>query len=138
MSIEYLAGLIDGEGCLLLQTSNGGSTHGIAVVVSMCGPKVHTAMLCHRPNACYTLKKTTGHQRFETVWYGPNAARLLEELLPYLILKHEQAILLLQYEYTRQWARDKFGKTAKLPTLAHIGAVAKIRCSELKAEGYVS
>ena len=138
MSIEYLAGLVDGEGCLLLQSNNGGTSHGIAVVIAMCGPKIHKEILRHTPSAQYILKKGTGYRRIESVWYGANAARILEELLPHLILKYDQACLLLQYEYTRQWARDRFGKTTKLPKLSEIGVAAKIRCSEQKAEGYVS
>jgi LAGLIDADG-like domain len=114
VSIEYIAGLFDGEGCVTWQSRNSKNNYSPV-------PYCKIQMTDHEVLECVylTLKKhnvgtymkvmfppssqkSNRQPQTHLVWAGALRTRaLLELLLPYLITKRKQAILLLTYIYSR-------------------------------------
>lgn len=99
ISFEYLSGLIDGEGCLYVSKYGKSETYAIRVDVGMSN-KAHPLL--------YALKKQFGGSvnvcRKETAKWdgsmkwsiqGKQCAVMLENCIDYMILKENQAGLLL-------------------------------------------
>jgi hypothetical protein len=101
LSLEYLAGLVDGEGCIRLHPSNKGKYRKyyprlqvtntykpiLDMLVDQYGGAVHSDTKSRKEN--WKVK----HDWRIT---GDKARELLNQLLPYLIIKKEKAIEVLQ------------------------------------------
>ena len=102
--IAYLAGFIDGEGCFKIN-----KTQGASLEITQCNleilQKLKSTFKIGRVRKCIR-QKPIHKQRWIWAISGKNDLEpLLTELLPYLIIKREQARLLL--EYLRTFSRYK-------------------------------
>lgn len=87
----YLAGIIDGEGCIGIFYANG--TYQARVTVQMQNPEAVMLLQGHYPNG-----KVSFANGAWTVTYSHNKAyELLEEIKEYLIVKHAQAKVVLSF-----------------------------------------
>lgn len=107
----YLAGIIDGEGCLSIRkTKNkskavGGYTdyYKSWMEVGMCHKPVIDFLYKHFGGRCHMYhQKPSGFHVYKPVFYwvvvGKNIRPILERVLPYLIEKKEQAEYLLLFD----------------------------------------
>lgn len=139
LSNEYLAGLIDGEGCISFSCKHKASgVTGIRVDIGLCGSSMIQPLSNYIPTPTIRLSKReypkNNIMRYR--WGGPKAATILERILPHLIIKRKQVVLALQYEYTRKWFRETFGSHTYDPELNQIGLDCQKECSHLKEMSY--
>ena len=101
ISLDYLAGLVDGEGCIRLHPSNRGKYRKfyprvqvtntykpvLELLVSQYGGAIHSAT---KP------QKEGWKLKHDWRLTGDKARELLKELLPFLIIKKEKAEQVLQ------------------------------------------
>lgn len=105
--LAYLAGIVDGEGCISFRQDSGSWT----VAVTNTSVELETLLrgiggLFYYParRASFKLDGTFTKQRFEwKISRAWDVCRLLEALLPYLVIKRERA------EQAIQKIRGKFG-----------------------------
>ncbi len=107
MDIRYLAGLVDGEGCIALSRPS----HRCSMQLTLC------IAMCHRPiielltaqyGGDFRVRERTGNRRRQFTWlcHGERALNLVKEMLPYLIVKKEEALLVIQaIEYRKSLPR---------------------------------
>ena len=105
--LAYLAGLIDGEGMIAIEkvrpaphVKNGNPRYFMKVDIQMSDrpPIEHIARLFDRN---IMIKKITGNMRkqaYRLSWQAKIAADLLTQILPYLVLKHPQALVALEFQ----------------------------------------
>lgn len=102
---QYLAGLIDGEGAIFIGTANqaGKQYFNADVKIAVC----HTMIidLCNRYGGFWSYqtrkREPTKYNEprkpiFRWEWNGEMIKRYLPQILPYLLIKQEQAKLLLE------------------------------------------
>jgi len=103
VDIAYVAGLIDGEGCIHLGTRNG--TYRARVTVGMTEVALPLLRELHEQweGSIYCSRQPTERWAGAWVWtvQGLPARRLLVELRPHLRLKQKQATLALAVEEIR-------------------------------------
>ena len=108
MKIEYLAGLFDGEGCIhiLKQSLKNGSgfsysvrvifgmTHGpvIKAIAEQFGVKFCALRVRNNPQAAHWKVA------YQTQLCGERAAQLLRDMMPFLIVKREEAVLAIKLQ----------------------------------------
>lgn len=99
----YLAGLIDGEGCVHLDTP--GRTYRARVSVGMSAPALPllTELQAEWGGTIYCARPATTRWASAHTWHltGSPAARLLTAIRPHLRLKARQADLALEVERLR-------------------------------------
>lgn len=103
----WLAGFIDGEGCINLYPANQGRlTVGFSVRVSIANTHLPTLEHIQEMLGFGTIvkvrKDTTVDKPGYALWFenAPDIIRLLEEISPWLVTKAEQASILLDFAYT--------------------------------------
>lgn len=129
MSSAYVAGLIDGEGCVHLDTPK--RTYRARVSIGMTEPALPLLRELHERYGGTLRLHRKATDRWAAAWMlaltGDPAAALLREIRPYLRLKGAQADLALAVEAVR----------ASLET-SHWGQTwtpeARARCEELKQQ----
>lgn len=135
----YAAGLIDGEGCILINHSGG--TYRAAVTVGMTSKAL---VVLERMKRCYggSIKcSREATDRWDSAWAwtvaGVNARALLHDVAPYLVLKAEQAQIALKVEEIRAGLGPLAGRRRPQWTDAERDrcAVLKHRMHELNAKG---
>lgn len=92
--IPYLAGLIDGEGCIYPKYSHGRTRPIIAIKVSMTHPgPIKLLKEVFGGSILYGPRKAP--RRSIHIWsiYGIPAREVLEEILPWLIVKKSEALV---------------------------------------------
>lgn len=111
----YVAGIIDGEGCIHLAKSERRKWDG----VFQTGRMFIVVSLTYQPLITWLGNTIGGYVRqvkqknpkHKTVWLwrlsGHNAASLLSTLLPYLRIKQEQALIAIEYDATSTKNREK-------------------------------
>lgn len=96
ISLEYLAGLVDGEGCIRLHPSNKGKYRKyyprlqvtntyrpiLDMLVDQFGGAIHSSLNKKKPNWA---------EKHDWRLTGDKARELLNQLLPYLIIKQGKA-----------------------------------------------
>jgi hypothetical protein len=104
-SLHYCAGLFDGEGCV------SANVRGPKQWVNACVSLTNT----HRPvvaafastMGCGTINKKRGASRDRTIWewvaWHRDGADALERLLPFLIVKNEEAQLYIKLVRSRKY-----------------------------------
>lgn len=113
VELSYLAGYVDGEGCLVVACGS------ITIKVDSCYPKV-----CHRLFKLFggrfrhIKRKTTftGRNRHYFSWtaHGKNAYLAVSSLFPFLREKKDQAKLFLKAHHTKGIAeKDKINDKLK-------------------------
>lgn len=108
MKIEYLAGLFDGEGCIHIPKmpldSGMGFSYSLRVIFCMTHEPIVRAIAEKFGAAFCPLKKRNNPNNrnwkmaFQTQICGEKAAQLLRDMLPFLIVKHEEAVLAIQLQ----------------------------------------
>lgn len=112
MTDAYAAGLLDGEGCLTLTKRSNGKGYAARMDMGMSAKAlaVLTAMQERFGGTLRQFRPAT--ERWEAAWtwslFGGDCIAFLERVLPHLVLKREQALVLLS------WNRELSG----LPTRA--------------------
>jgi hypothetical protein len=100
----YLAGLFDGEGCFRLERfatdrSPIGFQYRVIVEITMCDFETISFVAAQTDRKRIEHKTLpSGRIAFKLVWRNSLATALLQELLPYLHGKQEQAELCLHFE----------------------------------------
>ena len=103
--VAYLAGIIDGEGCIMVAAGTGRwhKQHQLRVTVS--GTSLDLMLYLHKKFGArltrvkrYSEKWKPG---FASMWYSNNAKQIVEMVYPYLRVKKRQA------EVALRWPCDK-------------------------------
>jgi len=101
--IAYLAGVIDGEGCIMINRfattrSKIGYQYRVIIEITMCDSQTikFIADKFERPVELRTLK--SGKTACKVIWRNQPAADLLSIVLPFLRGKKEQAIVCLEFQ----------------------------------------
>lgn len=126
----YFAGIVDGEGYIGIQTDGRSFTGRLSV--QMDDPQALTMMLREYPEGTLNFRRhpVTGKGYWVALWNHYQATRILEELQPYMLIKHEQCKLVRSFLVHRRRTHgqhngyDCKGKCARMLQ----------RCKELKRE----
>lgn len=115
----YCAGLFDGEGCVCIVRqlkSTARRKHIFRLVVSVAqnhlGTLADFQQLTGKVGRIYQIRRQGPANRdsFSLNYAGDAAAELLDTLLPYLVRKHDEAVVALQFqresEVTRHFGRN--------------------------------
>ncbi len=101
--IAYLAGIVDGEGCIMINRFKCARTiHGyqyrVIMEITMCeGDTIkYLASVFDRPIETRTLK--SGKTAYKIIWRNQPAANVLTLILPYLRGKRAQAVACLEFQ----------------------------------------
>jgi hypothetical protein len=106
ISNAYIAGIIDGEGCIALQKHKGRSyATGYQICPHVSVSNTNLQLLLDLLDATKVgavssyMHKNKPNWKRANVWqiYGTSIAKLLKRVLPYLRVKHAQAILVLEF-----------------------------------------
>jgi hypothetical protein len=91
----WLAGLVDGEGSIVFPKP--GSLHSLRLSVCNTYEPLMTKILEVVGTGSIVRKKYTNHYKDTFYWqcYGDNARKLIQAMLPWLIVKQERALLAL-------------------------------------------
>jgi len=100
--LAYAAGLVDGEGCISLRRQRqlaGQSGNGYGLQVTIVNTKV--SMICwlkQHFGALYGVRRCVRYRSMYE-WYvcGKQAAQFVEAILPYLVVKREQAQVVIDF-----------------------------------------
>ena len=103
----YLAGIVDGEGCVSVTYGTKAGHERIRLTISNTDRNL-IDWLAARLGGCITCTQSRGNRKPAYQWevYSDKAFELLTILLPHLKLKHRQAELCLQFhtdESKRPW-----------------------------------
>ena len=122
--LAYIAGIVDGEGCIIVATHSSGS-NTIRVVVAMADPE--PLQLCYNVFGGWAYKRKNTNGRTLYSWYvqSKTALNVLRAIEPYIRGKREQVELALQFPTS-----DRGHKTSQEEKL--IRATIKFRLSEMK------
>lgn len=149
----YVAGLIDGEGCLQLRRAHKGQIKPMAiVVVRMCHEEtIRRLAECYEPNACYRTDEGRKLKRnwkpsWHVAWRGKKTVPLLKAVRPYLITKVPQADSLLEigerFVYRLDapikgggWTAEEIERMDELIELVHTLNRRGVRSGEVRQEG---
>ncbi len=108
IGIEYLAGFWDGEGCFYLGLQKGKTNDKLypkaQVILSQSGSdglKILEAIKEQYGGSIYHHLRVGQHKAkkdaYKIWWNKEEASKLIEQLLPHLILKRNEAVEVLQY-----------------------------------------
>jgi hypothetical protein len=113
MDDAYFAGFFDGEGCIRIQSSHKGTSWHIRVTCVQRNPAPLLLMVERYGGAAGKFSK--GRNEDMWTWYamGPKAAAFLERVLPYLIVKREQAEMALAFQARRLPREKRYAKAHK-------------------------
>lgn len=102
--IAYLAGLIDGEGCILIGKSKtpaspSGFNYRVIIEITMCEREtmqyIHS-IFCTRNMGIRILR--SGKTAYKVCWTNAKAVEIINLILPYLKGKREQALVALDFQ----------------------------------------
>lgn len=101
----YIAGIMDGEGCFLIERfatkrSPIGVQYRSSVQVTMCDRDPIKFISDATDRHIQVKKLPSGRTAYTLVWRNSFAVSLIKAIRPYLIGKAEQADILLDYEAT--------------------------------------
>ena len=100
MTDAYVAGLIDGEGCIGIEARKNATSFGIRVDVGMSDKALTTLRLLAKEHGGSVRATRAATDRWESAsaWTvnGEECAAMLRRILPHLVLKPSQARLALQ------------------------------------------
>jgi hypothetical protein len=103
LSKEYIAGLIDGEGCIGIYEYNNRHSFSFRVQLKGCFPRELIELLKREyGGSIFQGKQKNPKHRDFTQWavISKYAVRFIQELLPHMIIKKEEAKLFLEaWEY---------------------------------------
>lgn len=130
VNLAYVAGLIDGEGCIHMENSR--TTFRPRLSVGMTEPALPLLQELHAEwgGTLYQQRQATERWAAAWTWHcgGPWAAVVLRAVQPYLRLKAGQADLAIETHAI--WEGLQKGPTGQ----ARWTPEARARCSEIKAQ----
>lgn len=99
---SYLAGIIDGEGCLTIGAGRKQYCVNYNSIINVANTDIRLIKWLHENfgGKYYSIKKPTPRNKTPYVWRllkQKEQERLLLAILPYLIIKRERAIILLEF-----------------------------------------
>ena len=117
--LAYIAGLIDGEGCISIVKKkdliHGSSNYDLRVSVNMTSE--YLIQYLHFAFGGFWRERKKIEERHKQQWMwavsGPKASEFLLTILPYLIIKKPQAELALRFQSTRR--KGGYGQGIKKP-----------------------
>lgn len=100
----YVAGLIDGEGCIHVEKTKGTYRPRVTVGMSEVALPLLSSMKAEWGGTLYLLRPATDKWAAAWTWYlsGPKAKAILLEIRPFLRLKREQADIAIRMEEVRE------------------------------------
>jgi hypothetical protein len=109
-NLNYMAGIVDGEGCILIKKYNKiikqniNPTYELNVVLSNCRPELLEYFKYYFGGSIATVKNSakSSNQRDCYVWFLTTslAEEFLKVIYPYLFLKKEEVKLALEFRKT--------------------------------------
>jgi hypothetical protein len=93
LSLEYIAGFFDGEGCIGVYRDTKGYTKLLVTI----GQKSETPLLLIRECLGGKLSKPQSMTVHQLVWTNFAAGEMLEQIVPFLVLKKAQAELAIEF-----------------------------------------
>jgi hypothetical protein len=106
LSLEYIAGFVDGEGCIsihenrawLAESANGRPRIVMQVAIANCNRAVLVQIQRQHGGSICKQTRTNPHARqgYALKLSEQSACRFLEKILPFLCIKRKQAKLMLQ------------------------------------------
>ena len=120
--LAYVAGFLDGEGCLSIG-ANGSVSMGI-VNTSKCTLDFVLKVL--GAGIIQDRKQIVNKRQYVFRSYGENCMAALDLLLPYLIEKKEQALLLIEYRQQNRSVR-KPGQRGAFANTARVDYITKLK-----------
>ena len=100
IDVRYLAGFFDGEGCIQLVnrvTKEGKQRSNMSVVITQANLDILHDIELRYKGSIYELKKTP-NKCWQLVLSASNALEFLQDVVPYLIIKKEQALLAIEFQ----------------------------------------
>ena len=139
----YAAGLIDGEGCVLIQQSKGETYHHL-VTIGMTEKALPVLRQMQREWGGAVKRARPATEKWDAAYAwtvaGDAATTLLTDTMPFLILKHEQARIALRVAQIRKelpprWPNKPDGQRSWTVEARQRCATLKRRMHELNAKG---
>ena len=136
VEVGYLAGIIDGEGALVLTKRQGSPTQHQPQVVISSTTKPMLDWMCIRFDGRVTRIDSIHNHCWRWVCPAIQLGRLLYLAMPYLVVKKRQALLLLYWlrycQLQHRWARtpaieEKLVRVYRLLSLCHMKGPRKFR-----------
>lgn len=125
----YLAGVIDGEGCILIVKQPSANTpikfqYRLVVEITMCDKETieYISSFTDRPMTSKKIK--SGRTAYKIYWRCARATDMLRNILPYLRGKHAQAKVGLEFDAMTP-GRGRSYLQSDIPKLD--GVVARIK-----------
>ncbi|KKM78136.1 hypothetical protein LCGC14_1363000 [marine sediment metagenome] len=123
----YAAGIMDGDGSIQIQELHDRRTpvtktrYRFIIYLAGC-ERAPIDLLCDQwgGGICET-QTLTGRSYFKWWVMGDKATRFLEDILPYLVGKTDQALLALEFQHKDRDATDDKAMRARMRTLATRG-----------------
>jgi len=113
--LAYIAGIIDGEGCILIHNSKDKKNWVLRIVICMQSKRVMDALVGICGGRYYLVGKNNPDTNFAVYTcysLGKNAYKLLKKIKPYLVEKKAQADLAIQfYIHQLSYFRKRQGKS---------------------------
>lgn len=150
LSIEYLAGLFDGEGCISLAqggaVKNGYVSFGLRMAICMCYKPIIEQIHNDYGGNKIARRRTDGNRRDQWTWHitGKAAEELLNLLIPHLIVKKEEALVCKEaLNYRRSLPKGVGGRRGGTPRTTeqkeklqeYVDKVKALKKIEYKIEG---
>ena len=135
---QYLAGLVDGEGCIHLGTRKGTYRGRVTIGMTAVALPLLELLKAQWGGSIYCSRPATERWSAAWVWsvQGAPSRPLLEAIAPFLVLKAEQARLALEVEHIRaNLPRRPNGSGAWTPEAQDKCERIKARLHELNAKG---
>lgn len=140
--IAYLAGLIDGEGSIYIGKSKPSYIRGAKNptyrlhldITSTYYPIME--YLIDKYGGCLHYREGKGRKNsWGALWQGERACELLESVLPYLVIKRDEAVIAIQFQKGKisGWFRGAGGQTSEDLTRCEF---YKWKLQELKKYSY--
>lgn len=139
MDAAYVAGILDGEGCLTIGRNKKALTYDARVYVGMTSKALCVLTELHQRFGG-SLKKTRGRtEDWEEAWMwtinGKLAAAMLREVAPHMILKQRQGTLLLSVESMKAQAVGKSGRASWTKEMRERAVAMRLSVMDLNRKG---
>lgn len=116
MDLRYLAGFFDGEGCVAIYRAGNGRGHTLSVQITQ-NKSIESDQLLEELQAEYggSITSVKGDKAWHYSIGSKNAAKLLEDIAPWLRLKRTEVSLALEWFHGRSsvQSRDVNGRLTR-------------------------
>lgn len=131
VSLQYLAGIIDGEGCIMLVRTGKSMMEGLytswtpKVMIANTNMKLLVTLQAEFGGVIKRVVKQgeNSKQGFRLEWHGMKAAEIAADVVPYLIVKDQQAGIAIE-AITFRNAQGGKGKKKSLEAVLYLNDCA--------------